>query len=355
MLGTFFTLPAQSHLKWFVDTGLPEQSYSGNLYIYASAWLLISLAVILVGTFLNKRYPRISLTWAPRHIEPYATAIIGIFIGISLLISASQGILFSANINSIGPLHLTLLLLEGFTGLSLIIGLAVKQASLLLLGLWLSAFYFVDAIDVLENIWIIGVVLFFFLRERSVLRSTQEDIFCDIQLSQSQAINFLRIFLGLNLILLGFSEKIFHPALGLAFLQEYPWNFMANLGVTWFTDELFVFSAGVVEAILGLFLVIGWVTRLTAIVLACLFLTPPFFMGAKEIIGHIPHIAIVVSMLIFGRGTSMRGVFYVLKEKWHNPEYRPAPALLTVPNQTLQTAPLSGNERRQNTRRSCDV
>jgi len=44
------------------------------------------------------------------------------------------------------------------------------------------------------------------------------------------------------------------------------------------------------------------VIRLTAATLAILFLIPPFFMGVTEMIGHIPHISIVVMLLLFGRG-----------------------------------------------------
>jgi len=315
----FFAFPVYAHLKWFVESEQPAQEFSGNLVAYTSAWLLIGLTIVLTGVFLDKIYPKISLTWEPKKIEPYATAVIGILIGTSLLINASQGGLFSVNINDVGPIHVTLLMLEGFIGLSLILGLAVRQAALLLIGLWLCVLYLSNTIDVLENIWIVGAALFLFFRGRTVLRYTHEDIFYsyNITLSQAQAISFLRIFLGINLILLGFSEKIMALHLGLHFLQEHPWNFMANLGITWFSNELFVFSAGAVEIILGLFLVTGWVTRLTAVILAGFFLTPPFFMGPEELIGHIPHLAMVVAILIFGKGASLNDVFSTLNRKWN--------------------------------------
>jgi len=333
ILGVFFTFPTYAHLKWFVESGQPTQAFSGNLVAYTSAWLLIGCIVVLTGIFLDKRYLNFSHAWEPKKIEPYATAIIGILLGISLLINASQGGLFSVNINDVGSMHVTLLMLEGFIGLSLILGLAVRQASLLLIGLWFSVLYLSNIVDVLENIWIVGAALFLFFRGRTVLRYTHEDIFYsyDIALSQAQAISFLRIFLGANLIFLGFSEKIMCLHLGLSFLQEHPWNFMANLGMTWFTDELFVFSAGAVEIILGLFLVAGWVTRLTACVLAGFFLTPPFFMGAAEMIGHIPHLTIVAAVLIFGRGTSLREVLSTLNKKW-NTQNSPPSSLSTTEN-----------------------
>jgi len=48
----------------------------------------------------------------------------------------------------------------------------VRQASLLLIGLWFSVLYLSNIVDVLENIWIVGAALFLFFRGRTVLRYT---------------------------------------------------------------------------------------------------------------------------------------------------------------------------------------
>ncbi len=298
---------AHAHLKWFVDESQLQAHLYKNLVSYALAWVGITGVFILLSLILDRLFPKISSPWEPKRIEKYATSILSVSLGASLLISALDGSLFSMNIKNTGALNFALML-EGFIGLSLIFGLAVRQASVLLICLWLVAAIIVGWVVTLENLWILGAAIFFLLRGRPLLRYSHEDLFSvfDNEISQAHAISFLRIFIGANLIFLGFSEKIMVPELGLAFLQEHHWNFMAALGVPWFTDELFVFSAGAVEIILGLFLLAGWAVRLTAAALAILFLIPPFFMGAEEMIGHIPHISIVVMLLLFGRGQSSR-------------------------------------------------
>lgn len=304
---TLYVSSAQAHLKWFVEDSQQSHLYN-NLILYSLTWISIGVVLILAGILIDRTFPKISESWQPKIIEKYATSILGILVGSSLIISALDGNLFSMNIKGSGALHTTLLLIEGFIGISLVLGLAVRQASILLIALWLVVSQVAGLVVTLENLWILGAAIFFFLRGRPMLRYSREDVFSlsSATINQAQALTFLRVFIGANLIFLGFSEKIMVPELGLGFLQEHPWNFMQHLGFFWFTDELFVFSAGAVEIILGLFLVAGWAVRLTAATLAILFLTPPFFMGAAEMIGHIPHISIVAMLLLFGRGYTLK-------------------------------------------------
>ncbi|NOY71915.1 MAG: hypothetical protein GXP14_05990 [Gammaproteobacteria bacterium] len=324
---TLYVSSAQAHLKWFVEDSQQTHIYN-NLILYSLTWISIGVVLILAGILIDRIFPKVSESWQPKFIEKYATSVLGILVGVSLIISALDGNLFSMNINGSGALHTTLLLVEGFIGISLVLGLAVRQASILLIALWLVVSQVSGLAVTLENLWIPGAAIFFLLRGRPMLRYSREDVFSlsSVTINQAQALTFLRVFIGANLIFLGFSEKIVVPELGLAFLQEHPWNFMQqHLGVFWFTDELFVFSAGAVEIILGLFLVAGWAVRLTAATLAILFLTPPFFMGPAEMIGHIPHISIVVMLLLFGRGCTLKVALTSLSgiPKYTQPSHQP--------------------------------
>jgi len=325
---TVYASSTQAHLRFVDDSQQPVDLY-GDVVSYSLAWIGIGVALILVGILIDKFIPQVSALWQPKRIEKYATSILGMLVGASLMISALNGHLFSINIKDTGTLHTTMLMLEGFIGLSLILGLAVRQASILLIGLWLVTTQTAGLILTLENLWILGVSMFFLLRGRSGLCYFREDIFSssEVVISQAHALTFLRVFIGANLVLLGFSEKIMIPELGLAFLQEHPWNFMNHLGFLWFTDELFVFSAGAVEIILGLFLMAGWAVRLTAVILAIFFLTPPIFMGPEEMIGHIPHISIVIMLLLFGRGYTLNLAFIRLVDIFKNVKTSPADRL----------------------------
>lgn len=311
---TIYVSPVHAHLKWFTDDSQKQTYVYNDVMAYSLAWIGIGIVLILIGIIIDRVLPKISASWQPGDIEKYSTSIFGIFIGISLITSTLEGNLFSMNINDAGVLHTVLLLCEGFIGVSLVFGLAVRQASIFLIALWLVVTQAAGVVVTVENLWILGAAIFLLLRGRPLLRYSQEDIFSflDARINQAQALTFLRVFLGANLIFLGFSEKILVPELGMAFLQDHPWNFMGQLGLTWFSDGLFVFSAGAVEIILGIFLMAGWVVRLTAAVLATFFLIPPFFMGPAELIGHIPHISIVIMLLLFGRGYTFHAAFTAL-------------------------------------------
>ncbi len=157
---TLYVSSAQAHLKWFVDDSQQAHIYN-NLIFYSLTWVSIGVVLILVGILIDRIYPKISASWQPKLIEKYATSILGILVGISLIISALGGNLFSMNIKGSGALHTTLLLVEGFIGVSLIIGLAVRQASLLLMALWLVVTQVAGLAVTLENLWVLGVAIFF--------------------------------------------------------------------------------------------------------------------------------------------------------------------------------------------------
>lgn len=128
------------------------------------------------------------------------------------------------------------------------------------------------------------------------------------------SVDMLRIFTGLSLIALGCFEKLQGAALGQAFVADYQWNFMKSLGFGWFDDQLFVLSAGVMEVVFGVVLVLSVVTRLTVMVVAGLMLTSNIVLllqneqekALTELIGHLPIIAIALILLLLGYGQRLK-------------------------------------------------
>ena len=98
------------------------------------------------------------------------------------------------------------------------------------------------------------------------------------------------------------SQSRYHTA----FLEKYDWNFMHHFfGLTWFSDYWFAYSAGVVESLFGIFLILGLVTRLTIVALAVFLVTTLILLGPVELIGHLPHFSIAAVLLVFGAGSVM--------------------------------------------------
>ena len=118
-------------------------------------------------------------------------------------------------------------------------------------------------------------------------------------------VSLLRIGVGLNLIILGFSEKILKPSLTQNFLEQFVWNFMYHLGYTWFTDYWFAYAAGVSEILFGVFLLLGLVTRTTILALSVFLISTLILLGPVELMGHLPHFSIALVLLVFGAGSRM--------------------------------------------------
>lgn len=110
-----------------------------------------------------------------------------------------------------------------------------------------------------------------------------------------RAVKYLRILLGVQLIILAVHNKLINPNLGLAFLEIHPWNFLPYVGLPMFSDVNFVVGIGVAELALGLLVVAGLATRLVAALITFVFLTTGILLGIEELMGHIP---IVVGFLI---------------------------------------------------------
>lgn len=297
-----------AHVKWFVDY---QYSIPARSYLFSDLpvifWIAVSLLVLFIGFWLEKKLP------VPGRILDFfhrsEDAIISFFtacIGFGFIIFSIQGYLFAPVLipqNSAG----FLLGIQAIIGVSMLLGIGVRFFAGALLVLYAASVFFFgigEMIDVLEIIGIAGMLMILGRPRWSLL---------DIPVSSEflfrwkpYAIPLLRIFTGLNLIALGFNEKILHPSWGLAFLQAHPWNFMQMIGFHAYSDYWFVLSAGAVEALFGLVYILGIVTRVNTIVLGCFFVTTLMLLGPLELFGHILHFGIVAVLLIWGSGEKLK-------------------------------------------------
>lgn len=89
---------------------------------------------------------------------------------------------------------------------------------------------------------------------------------------------------------------------------------MQTLGLEFFTDRLFVLSAGVIEVVFGVILVLGTTTRLNVLALSVvLFASNVLFLiqgeneaAMVEFIGHMPVIGVAVILLLLGSGQRLK-------------------------------------------------
>jgi hypothetical protein len=114
------------------------------------------------------------------------------------------------------------------------------------------------------------------------------------------ALWWLRVLAGLALVVLAFTEKLARPALALAFLDRYPFfNILRATGLE-VADLEFARFAGAVELAFGLLLISGALPQLTVIAAGIPFNATLFFLGASELIGHLPLYGVMLAMLVYG-------------------------------------------------------
>lgn len=293
-----FSQTASAHLKWFavddhrIDLGEYYSAYYNELIIGG----LLCCLLIGIAVWINK-----NLTFEiqpPPESRKYIVRAFSILIGLSLLYASyNQSILAAHYLVSTRVLVL-LQYAQAIVALMLIFNLFTKNAAYALIFIYVILATQVGLLEVLDYINIIGIAAYLILSN-----SKDED-------HQSFAVLALRIITGATLIILALSEKLLNPDIGLRFLTMNDWNFMQAIGITAYTNELFILSAGLVELLIGLVFMLGLLTRINTLVLLAFMITSNVtFMfqnlnaeAITEMAGHAPILAIALILLMSGAG-----------------------------------------------------
>jgi uncharacterized membrane protein YphA (DoxX/SURF4 family) len=238
-------------------------------------------------------------------MEPAAPAILGVQAAITLIYAATQLHLFVPNIelphNLAGVAIAAVAIASGFT---LITGVYTRVGALLIVGLFLIAFVFGTWYEAMEQVIFVGIALYLVAVGRGVVRydsGEEEDRTSFSDRLLPHALTILRWCAGISVLFLGLTEKLLAPELGVAFLQEYPhFNIARQLGIEWFTDERFVYAAGIVEVTAGAALLCGFLPRVVILALWIPFNLGIPFLPPTELIGHLPILATMYVLLVRG-------------------------------------------------------
>ena len=300
---------ALAHVKWFVarDGSLPSPDYH---YTWTSpavlVWILIFIALITLSYHLDKRICH--LIPGQRIAIPVFVRIFSVLVGIALVFAAyySEAI-FAAHYIVTNRFLFLLQFIEAAIGLMLISQISLKTTVYpfipgnLIAFLYGSIAVIYGFTEVFDYINFLGIAVFLIFHYSG-----------DPKIQQF-AVPSLRVFTGLALIVLALSEKLLNPDLGYAFLSIYDWNFMKMLGMNWYTNELFVLSAGFMELIFGINILLGFMTRVTTAVVATFMvisnLTFVFQqhmdLAITELIGHLPIVATAIVLVVHGSGNRL--------------------------------------------------
>ena len=268
------------------------------------AWILISLVLVSFSVLLDSRLPSIPIV--DSKVRKDIVSILHFCTGISLLLTAYEGSVVAPHYTIDGSFEVALLLLAGLIGVLLISNHYLFQTSILMLALFVGLIFKLGFVETIEYWNFIGIALFLmfnnFRSEKNVARF------------KPYSVPVLRIFTGIALITLGLTEKLLGAEYGEAFIAQYQWNFMANLGFENYSDRLFILSAGFMEVVFGTILILGTTTRLNVLVVSGFMLTSNITFlvqghndaALMELIGHLPIIATAIICIFFGYGQRMK-------------------------------------------------
>ncbi|MEM8538443.1 MAG: DoxX family protein [Pseudomonadota bacterium] len=303
----FIGTEAAAHVRWFTD---PNDPNLVNFPTYSLtdgpvlAWFGIGALIIAAAILIDGRLPVIPIV--DTKLRHDAMELLRVLTGMGLLLTAYGGELLAPHLTSYGGFGTALVFLQALIGIMLISNHKVHHAAALLVLLLLGTMLQHGFVKGLEYINVVGIALFLFFNHVP-----------DLELRgklKPYSVDMLRIFTGIALVTLGINEKLTGAVLGQSFVATYEWNFMQMLGFEWFTDQLFVLSAGAMEVVFGIIMILGVVTRINTLVIAgFMLLSNVVFLvvgeneaALIELVGHMPTIATCAILLLLGYGQRIK-------------------------------------------------
>lgn len=301
-----------AHEKWFHQTESYNLRWDLLFRPLPLAFIGAVFLVTLAAWFFYKRLGRSFVpgpenfgTTDERRAALYGLipAILGIHVAVPLLVSGVQGQLFTPNNQLPGVWMYIFGLAQTGVALAFFYGGLTRIAAVALAVLWFAGIFIVGLEPMLESSMYLGFAAFFFLAGRgpvSIDRLLLPGLEPPARL-MSKAIPALQTGLGLSLIFVAFTEKFANIPLALAFLEKYPLNFTAALGIP-MSNETFILCAGAVELLIGLWILFGIFPReIILIAWIPINLTITVF-NWTELIGHLPIYGTLAVLLVWSPG-----------------------------------------------------
>lgn len=303
---------AEAHEKWLMEAGA-YPLHMGEALADPLTWVAIGAPMVLyaVAALLWRWRNRRSFVPGPKELGgrpeardalyAFVPFVLAVHLAVPLLINGMNHTLFTPN-NGLDGMwaHLFTLGQIGIA-LGLFYGTPTRACAVLLAGMWGVGLFIVGVEPMLESVHILGFSVFFFCAGRGPV-AVDRALFPHWEPRPTLvawAIPALRVGVGLSLIVVAFTEKLFNVPMGVAFLAEYPLNVLPSFGIP-ITDAQFVLMAGAVELLVGLCVLSGVFLR-DIIVIAWL----PFnltlgIFGPEELVGHLPFYGAMALFFLWG-------------------------------------------------------
>lgn len=303
MSSTVWPLPPAAHETWFTEAR-PPFDLGFTVEPWSLAVIVAAVVVAVAWRLVARALPRPELEWLRPlgRLAPYIPRLLGVHAGVSLLSQAARGTyLAPALALPDSGFGIALAILEGVVGVWLVTGYRIRPAAWLLVAAGPLGMLGYGIVPILERIDLLGVALFLALLPPDDTPGGAVDApVADV----ARALLGLRLLVGGALVVLAFTEKLARPDLALAFLDRYPFfNVLGAVGLD-VSDVAFVRIAGGTELLFGLLIVSGALPQIAVLVAGVPFNATLFFLGASELIGHLPVYGAMLALLVYGSSRS---------------------------------------------------
>lgn len=288
-----------AHETWFTEERPP---YDWAFAAHPATLALIVAAVLAAALWrvVGRRLPRPELPFLGflGRLSPWVPRLLAIHAGVSLLAQAARNTyLAPALALPESPSGVLLRIAEGALGVWLISGFRVRAAAFAVVAAGPLGMLPYGVVPILERMDLLGIALFLALLPPGPDRWGAAPV---AEALVERAVLWLRLLVGGALVVLAFTEKLARPALALAFLDRFPaFNLLRTLGLE-VGDVGFVRIAGAIELLFGLLLISGTLPQAAVIVAGIPFNATLFFLGAEELIGHLPIYGAMLALLVYG-------------------------------------------------------
>jgi uncharacterized membrane protein YphA (DoxX/SURF4 family) len=238
----------------------------------------------------------------------WVPVILGIHVAIALLVNGIQGRLFASNHQIEGSLSNWIGLAEIMIALSLFYGGLARPAAMLIGFLWILGIDLLGVRPMLESIQYLGFASFFYLAGRGPY-AIDRILFPNLEPTTSYtgyALLFLRIGVGLNLIVFGFTEKFVNIPFASSLLEQH-----AFLNFTSIPNEIFVLLAGAMEVLAGILIVLGIFPRTIVLITLICINASLTISNWNELIDYLPTYGALAILLVWEPNNSHQKLMWV--------------------------------------------
>jgi uncharacterized membrane protein YphA (DoxX/SURF4 family) len=234
--------------------------------------------------------------------------ILGIHVAVPLLVNGVQGRLFFSNYSLEGISSNWIGLTEIMIALSLFYGGLTRPAAVLIGFLWILGIDLVGLRPMLESMLYLGFASFFYLAGRGPY-AIDRILFPNLESCISytnNALLFLRIALGLNFIVYGFTEKFANIPFASSLLEQHEF-----LNFTTIPNEIFVLIAGTLEVLGGILIVFGIFPRTTSLITLVCINASLTISNWNELIDYLPIYGTLALLLVWEPSNSKQKLLWV--------------------------------------------